>query len=362
MLNKGHGADSLVYNNIIAGFLNLGDLERANDFFNQLKERCAVWDGVVNATFMDWYFNKGMEKEAMECYHDLLDRDFKMAPATCNVLLGVLLKHGKSVDANALFERMLDNHNTPVVQAVNSDTYNIMVNECFRLGKVSEAIAVFRQVGMAPKSRPFQMDGSGYNNMIEKLCQHGMVGEAEKLFQEMASKSVVMDYNTFRFFIEAYFKENCVDEVLRKFNAMLFEHNLKANPRFFNMVFDGLLQNGRIEEAGDILLRMGDREVKPDAMTYELVIMVLCKEGKLDRSRDLLSDMMRYNVVVTPTLRSSFNEAFGKAGRIDEIERLFGRAHQTWQRGRQLHPQEGAFVQGPLSTMRGVSPQIAATC
>ncbi|KAL0375915.1 UNVERIFIED_CONTAM: Pentatricopeptide repeat-containing protein [Sesamum calycinum] len=54
MLHKGHGADSLVYNNVILGFLNLGNLEKANELFDELKERCTVYDGVVNATFMDW--------------------------------------------------------------------------------------------------------------------------------------------------------------------------------------------------------------------------------------------------------------------------------------------------------------------
>lgn len=362
MINNGHGADSLVYNNMIVGFLDRGDLDRAVDFFDQLKEICSVWDGVVNGTFMDFFFKKGMVKEAMEYYQDLFDREFKMAPATGNVLLEVLLKYGRSGDADALFARMLNSHKTPVVQGVNSDTYNIMVNECFRLGKVLEAMAVFRQIGTEPGSKPFHMDGSGYNNMIEKLCGHGMVGEAEKLLEEMVSKCVIVDYNTFRFFIEVYFKDGNIDEVLRKFNAMLFEHNLKANPCFFNMVFDGLLKNGRIEEAADILLRMGDRDVKPDTTTYELVITALCIEGRLDRSRDLLSDMIKYNVVVTPTLRSTVNEAFGEAGWIDEIERLFGRPHQTREGGRQFQPQGGAFAQGPPSTMHGVPPQAAATC
>lgn len=56
MLNKGHGADSLVYNNLISGFLELENLEKANEFFDELKERCLVYDGVVNATYMDWFF------------------------------------------------------------------------------------------------------------------------------------------------------------------------------------------------------------------------------------------------------------------------------------------------------------------
>ncbi|KAF9606436.1 hypothetical protein IFM89_025145 [Coptis chinensis] len=62
MLNKGHGADSLVYNNLISGFLELGNLERANEFFDELRERCLVYDGTVNATYIEWFFKKGMRQ------------------------------------------------------------------------------------------------------------------------------------------------------------------------------------------------------------------------------------------------------------------------------------------------------------
>ena len=76
----------------------------------------------------------------MESYKSLLDRQFKMVPATCNVLLEVLLKHGKKKVVLALFDSTLDNHTPPTFQAVNSETLKIMVNECFKPGKFEEVI------------------------------------------------------------------------------------------------------------------------------------------------------------------------------------------------------------------------------
>ncbi|KAJ0547426.1 putative tetratricopeptide-like helical domain superfamily [Helianthus annuus] len=153
MVGDGHGADSHVFNNVILGFLNL---EKANEFFDELKSRCMVYDGIVNAMFMEWFFSQGRVREAMESYKSLLDKEFKMVPATCNVLLEVLLKWGRKVEAEALFDR----HTPPVVQAVNSDTFNLMVNECFKEeeGRELEAYSsVFKKAGKAPKSKPFAM-------------------------------------------------------------------------------------------------------------------------------------------------------------------------------------------------------------
>ncbi|OEL25210.1 Pentatricopeptide repeat-containing protein [Dichanthelium oligosanthes] len=72
MLNRGAGADSLVYNNLITGYIDLDDWGRAFELFNELTERCLVYDGVVHTTFMEGYWKQGKDKEAMDKYQSLL--------------------------------------------------------------------------------------------------------------------------------------------------------------------------------------------------------------------------------------------------------------------------------------------------
>ncbi|XP_057977367.1 pentatricopeptide repeat-containing protein At1g10270 isoform X1 [Malania oleifera] len=321
MLNKGHGADSLVFNNLIAGFLNLDNLEKANELFDELKERCLVYDGVVNGTFMDWFFVQGREKEAMESYKSLLDRQFKMIPATCNTLLEVLLKHGKKTEAWVLFEQMLDTHTPPTFQGVNSDTFNIMVNECFKLGKFSEAMDVFKKAGTKPGSKPFAMDVAGFNNIIGKFCENGLLDEAEKLFGELSSKSLTPDVTTYRTLIDAYFKAERVDDALQMFTKMV-ESGLRVIPTYANRWLDESVKKGKTMDGSQVLMKMGERDPKPDPMSFEIVIRGLCNDGMLDVSRDLLGQMMRYNIGITSSLREFVYQVFGKEGRGEEIERL----------------------------------------
>ncbi|KAK6915870.1 Pentatricopeptide repeat [Dillenia turbinata] len=321
MLNKGHGADSLVYNNLIKGFLDLGNLDKANELFDELKERCLVYDGNVNATYMDWFFNQGREKEAMESYKSLLDRQFKMTPATCNVLLEVLLKHNRKTEAWALFHQMLDTHTPPNFQAVNSDTFNIMVNECFKLGNISEAFDVFKRAGTRPGSKPFAMDTAGYNNIITRYCEHGMLEDAEKLFAELCSKSLSPDVNTYRTLIDAYFKQERIEDALQTFNKMV-DAGLRVVASFGTRVFGELIKYGKVAETMPILTKMGGKDPKPDPTIYEVVVMGLCNNALLDEARDIVGQQMRYGVGVTPALRDFVLDAFGKVGRNEEIERL----------------------------------------
>ncbi|KAI3509293.1 hypothetical protein L1887_24465 [Cichorium endivia] len=321
MVGDGHGADSLVFNNIISGFLNLDNLEKANEFFDELKSRCLVYDGIVNATFMDWFFTKGKPKEAMESYKSLLDREFKMVPATCNVLLEVLLKWDKKPEAEALFNSMLDRHTPPVVQAVNSDTFNLMVNECFKMGKASEAYSVFKKAGNAPKSKPFAMDTAGFNNIIMRYCEHDMIDDAEKMYQELCGKSLSPDVNTYKTLIDAYFKAGRIDEGIDKYTKMV-EVGLRVIPIYANKWFLNMIENGKIVECEPILTKMAERDPKPDATTYDMVIRAFCGVCDYEMSLVLLQQMVRNGVGVGPVLKEYVIEVFDKVGRKEEIDGL----------------------------------------
>ncbi|KAK1360359.1 Glutamine-rich protein 23 [Heracleum sosnowskyi] len=311
MLNKGHGADSLVYNNLISGFLNLGDLDKANELFDELKERCLVYDGIVSSTFMDWYFKQGKEKEAMDAYKYLLSREFRMVPATCNVLLEVLLRYGRKAEAEALFDKMLDDHTPPTVQAVNSDTFNIMVNECFKEGKIAEAYDVFKKVGKGAKSKPFMMDVGGSNNMIMRYCEHDMVDDAEKVYLELCGRSLNPDVTTYRTLIDAYFKVGRVDSALEKYVKMV-DVGLRVIPPYANGWFSLLIENGKVMECVPILSKMAEKEPRPDVTSYDIVIRALTEQGNLDAVLELVGQMCRYNIGITSPLGQFLSETFGK--------------------------------------------------
>ncbi|RHN46497.1 putative tetratricopeptide-like helical domain-containing protein [Medicago truncatula] len=135
---------------ILFKMLSTGHVDlTANELIDDLKRWCPnYYNGVVSATYMQWCFVQRREKEAMECYNSLLNRKCTMMrPETCNILLTVLLSSGKKTEAWDLFHDMLDNHTPPTFHGVDSNTFIVMVNECFKLGKVDEALATLKKVG-----------------------------------------------------------------------------------------------------------------------------------------------------------------------------------------------------------------------
>ncbi|KAL0794606.1 hypothetical protein Bca101_065983 [Brassica carinata] len=269
---------------------------------------------------MEYWFERGKDKEAMEVYRSLLDEKFRMYPHTGNVLLEVFLKYGKKDEAWALFDEMLDNHTLPSILSVNSETVCIMVNECFKMGQFEEAVDTFQKVGRKLTSRPFVMDYVGYCNIVTRFCEHGMLPEAERFFAEGVSKSLPPDAPSHRAMIDAYLKAERIEDALRMLNRMV-DVNLRVVASFGTRVFGELIKNGKVIESAEVLTKMGEREPKPDSSIYDVVVRGLCEGGALDQAKDIIGQMVGYSVGVVPVLRELIIETFEKAERREEIEK-----------------------------------------
>lgn len=68
---------------------------------------------------------------------------------------------------------------------------------------------------------------------------------------------------------------------------------------------------------------MGEKEPKPDASIYDVVVRGLCNADELDKSLDVLDQMMKYSIGVTPALQEFVRGAFGKVGRNEELDKSF---------------------------------------
>lgn len=350
MLNRGHSADTLVYDIVIAGFIELNDMEKALELFHELRERCLVYDGVVHATLMKGYWKLGTDKEAMECYQSLLDRQFRMHPATCNVLLETLLMHDKVTEAEQLFDLMLDEHKPPVFMGINAESYNIMINYCIKKGKFAEAIDVFNNTGL----KPLPKDLGRYNYIIGKLCENGILQESVKLFEEMLSQSIEPDAATYGFIVDAYFRDGRIEDAMVFFDKIVSggEAALKAAVEICNKMVGEFVKAGCMGQAMEVFRKMGVSGMSPSTATYEILITKLCKEGDFDGGRALFEEMVKCGIPVSIEFRAFVYESFEKAGRSSEIELLL--ASSAAATAPQAH-----CVEGKVSPRASSSQQVA---
>ncbi|KQK08575.1 pentatricopeptide repeat-containing protein At3g49240, mitochondrial [Brachypodium distachyon] len=325
MLERGFVApDPQVYAFIMGGFVNAGDGDTVISLYEELKEKLgggSILDGVVYGNLMKGYFLKSMEKEAMDCYHEVLGdgSSVRFGAVSYNMVLDALGRNGKLEDAVQLFDRMCKEHDPPRRIAVNLGSFNVMVDAYCRAERFQDAVEVFGKMG----EKRCSPDALSYNNLIDWLGRNELVGEAEGLYNEMGERSINPDEYTYVLLIESCLKVDRVDDAVGYFNKM-FDVGLRPNANAFNKVIGGLVKVDRLDEAHRFFDLMPEKEVKPNIASYELLLRAYTDVARLDDAIKMAKGvLLDESVVFTDELKAVLEGALEKEGRNEDMTKLY---------------------------------------
>ncbi|KAH0943630.1 hypothetical protein HID58_003267, partial [Brassica napus] len=139
-----------LYMNLVRGFLEQGNLDMAH----QLREdftTCSIRNkiAVLDSVFVEHFFKQGKDEEAMKLYRSSVNnRDGFTANGTV-------------------------------------DTVNMMVNECFDVGRFGDAVNVFNK---AKATLQYGLPVEAYRNIITRLCKNGRLSDAETMFNGLVKE------------------------------------------------------------------------------------------------------------------------------------------------------------------------------
>ncbi|KAK7317128.1 hypothetical protein RJT34_01101 [Clitoria ternatea] len=318
MDSRGFSPDPLVYHYLMLGHSRVSDADGILGLYEELREKMGgvVEDGVVFGCLMKGYFLKGMEKEALECYEEALNKK-KMSAVGYNSMLDALSKNGKFDEALKLFDRMMREHDLPKRLSVNLGSFNVVVDGYCAQGRFKEAMQVFRNMGEY-RCRP---DTLSFNNLIEHLCDNGMMAEAEEVYGEMEGKGVNPDEFTYGLLMDTCFRENRPDDAAGYFKKMV-ESGLRPNLAVYNRLVDGLVKVGKIDEAKSFFELMV-KKLKMDVASYQFMMKVLSDQGRWDEMLQIVDTVLDDTAV-------DFDEEFQefvkgelrKEGREEDLTKL----------------------------------------
>ncbi|VAH77266.1 unnamed protein product [Triticum turgidum subsp. durum] len=325
MLERGLIApDPQVYAFVMGGFVNAGDGDTAVSLYEELKEKLGgglILDGVVYGNLMKGYFLKGMEKEAMDCYTEVLGEGSKVRfeAVSYNMVLDALGRNGRLDDAVELFDRMCKEHDPPRRIAVNLGSFNVMVDAYCHVERFQDAVEVFGKMG----EKSCTPDALSYNSLIDWLGKNELVGEAEGLYKEMGERGINPDEYTYVLLIESCFRVGNVDDAVGYFNKM-FDVGLRPNANAFNKVISGLVKVDRIDEAQRFFDLMPEREVKPNIASYESLLRAYINVARLDDAIKMAKGiLLDESIVFTDELKALLDGALQKEGRNGDMTKLY---------------------------------------
>ncbi|XP_076944171.1 uncharacterized protein LOC143614699 [Bidens hawaiensis] len=276
MGRKGVKLEALSYNTLMHAYCLEGKIDEAKEVYVSMVDNGIEPDVQVHNVLINGYVKIRRVEEALWIFKQMIRENIKPNVVTYNTLLTGLLQKGDVLGAQKFFDEMPVYHLTP-----SSCTYNVLLTGLCKNEHVLQALDLLQAV----ENNGVELGIRVYNSMIDGLCKSGRVETAWDVYTKLSSKGLKPTVVTYTIMIHGFCKTGQLKKADFLFLEMI-ENGCAPNVVTFNAFMrKGLDIRPKVVE---LVKKMVESKVKPDASTVSLMVDLLSKDEKYKRYLDML--------------------------------------------------------------------------
>lgn len=136
-------------------------------------------------------------------------------------------------------------------------------------------------------------DAITYNTIMKGYATHGDIDECFRLYDFMQQRGLQPSQITYGILLEGCNTSNKVDLAANIFDAMATQ-GCPMNTVLYTTLIKGFAREGKVDCAMRIYQQMvEDKNVKPDLITYSILLKANCDAGRMEKSLELVDTMLK---------------------------------------------------------------------
>ncbi|KAF8081969.1 hypothetical protein N665_0854s0009 [Sinapis alba] len=315
MKDRGLVPDQWTYNSFIDSLCKRKRVEEARELFDSLEEKGVDANVVMYTALIDGYCKSDNLEEAKLILEKMLSKSCLPNSSTFNALIHGLCTDGKLSEAMLLEKKMVEKG---VQSTVITDT--ILIHRMLKEGDFDDAERRLQEMLMISGTRP---DAHTYTTFIQSYCSAGRLKEAEDMMGKMKEDGVFPDSITYSSLIKGYGDQGLTDSAFDVLKCML-DAGCEPSQHTFLVLIKHLVEmkHGKKNDlcltsnmiefdiVVELLDKMVEHGVTPNAKSYEMLIKGICETGNLRVAEKVLERMQQEEEVISPS-ESTLNALLG---------------------------------------------------
>jgi len=175
---------------------------------------------------------------------------------------------------------------------VDSIFYNTALATCVAADQVEEARRLLSEMDKVGGVS----DVITYNTLMKGYTKRANMDECFALYELMVERGLSPSQVTYGIMLDGCINNNQVERAATVFDIMT-KTNCPMNTVLFTTLIKGFAREGKVDDAMRVYRQMiDDKNVKPDLITFSILLKVNCDAGRLDSSLELLDAMLQINL------------------------------------------------------------------
>ncbi|KAF8755737.1 hypothetical protein HU200_011206 [Digitaria exilis] len=289
---SGASRDLVSWNSIVAGYVGCGEMELAQELFDEMPKR----DAFSWATMIDGYGKQaGGVDRARELFDQMPERDL----VCWNSMLDGYARHGRIDEAKSLFEKMPER---------NVISWSVLIDGYVRCGEAKEALEHFQSM-LQCGVRPDRVAAVGAAAACAKL---GALEQGRWLHSYLEKKMVLFDVVVQTALIDMYMKCGHLDLAMS-----IFESMAERSVVTWNVMIVGLGTHGYGLDAVTLFHRMVAEKAPMDDLSV-LAVLTACTHSGLVAEGLGIFDRMKKDFGIDPKVEhyGALIDLLGRAGLV----------------------------------------------
>jgi pentatricopeptide repeat protein len=294
--------DVVVWNLMIRGFCEVGDIDMGLYFFGQMSERSIVsWNSMISCLSQS-----GRDSEALGLFSEMLDQGFEPDTTTVVIVLPVCSRLG-AIDVGQWI------HSHSISRGLLQDVISVgnsFVDFYCKCGNLEMAWNIFNEMPCK--------NVVSWNVMISGLALNGKGEIGVNLFEEMMNKGMSPNGSTFIGVLACCVHTGLVERGRELFTSMTANHQIQPKTEHYGCMVDLLGRSGYVGEAHGLIRSM---PMKSNASLWGALLSACRTHGDVELAEVAVKELIN----LEPWNSGNYvllSNIYAEEGRWDEVEKV----------------------------------------